>query len=80
MHIHGSQNHPRYWGLHFRKCPVIKLDGQSIVHVCEANDEENFVIIELHDDNGKLRTTPQGDEILTERLTGKVEIIGKRIR
>ena len=67
---------PAHWSNQFEECPIVKLDGNIIDHVTEADDVEGFVVVVLYE-NGKMKIDPTGQRILTERKTGIVDIIGK---
>jgi hypothetical protein len=67
-----------HWSNHFSECPVVKLDGKIVSGVSEADDVEGFIVVEVRK-NGKLKLDPSGQRILTERKTGKVDIIGEAV-
>lgn len=52
---------------------VIVLDGKRVERCTEANEEEGYVIRYAADEKGNLIV--EGDDIKTERLCGKVQII-----
>jgi hypothetical protein len=79
MKVHGDPTSPHYYRLFFEACPKIMLDGQLLDHVVEADDVEGAVIVERRWADGRLARTTSG-KFATKRLTGKVEILGRRLR
>lgn len=76
MKVTGRSRDPDYWRINFATCPTILLDGQVIEHVAIADDVEGYVVVEIHDENGKIQV---GDgRIATQCIKGKVEIVGER--
>lgn len=75
--IGGSDpNKAEHWANHFMDCPTVKLDGVTIQHVMEADETAGFVVVVVYDSSGRLQLAPNGEEILTKRINGKVEIVG----
>lgn len=52
---------------------IILLDGKRVERCTEASEEEGYAICFAADENGNLIV--EGDDIKTERLCGKVQII-----
>lgn len=65
------------WRRHYFVSPTVKVDGAVAHHVVEADDVAGYAVVFAVQD-GKFVIA--GDEILKQRLEGKVEIIGKRRR
>lgn len=55
---------------------VIVLDGRRVERCTEANEEEGYVIRIAADENGNVIV--EGDDIKTQRLCGKVQIIDQK--
>jgi hypothetical protein len=64
------------WRLLFIGCPIVRLDGAVIDHVVVADDADGFVDCYRYGPDGHLLVN--GDELMIQRVTGSVEIIGER--
>ena len=72
----GLQEDRTHWRKHFVGCPVIKLNGVAVEHVCEADDVAGYIVVACYGPNKKLLLDESGQKIKTERREGRVEIIG----
>lgn len=55
---------------------VVLLDGAELLHVTEANAEEGWAIVLKRDDAGEF--VAAGCDLVTEKVTGKIEIYRRR--
>jgi len=80
MKIHGGRDHPNGWRNYFADCPVVRLNGNRVDHVVEADDVKGYVIVELRDARGRPVVDDAGKAIATRRRDGTVKIAGRRMR
>lgn len=71
---------PAHWRNLFVDCPVVKLNGVVVKHVCEADDVVGYVVVECYGPGNKLLLDETGQKIKTKRCTGRVDFVGKHIR
>ena len=69
------------WQKDFEDLPTITWNGIPIDHVCEADDEQGYVVFEVTDTDGLVKLGYRENEvgIETRRIEGVVTILGKRI-
>jgi hypothetical protein len=58
----------------------VKLNGVAVEHVCEADDVAGYVVVVCYGANKKLLLDETGQNIKTERRTGRVDFVGRRIQ
>jgi hypothetical protein len=73
--VRVSIDGPDAWPLKFHECPMVKLNDVDQSFVVLADDIEGYLIRIKLDGLGK--PAVEGDEFVTERLTGRVEIVGR---
>lgn len=69
-----SANGEYDWRKSFMTCPDVRLDGRKLAGCIEADDVAGYIVRAKRDAAGKL--VHDGKTIATEKLTGRVEIIG----
>jgi hypothetical protein len=78
MKICGGFRRPAdHWSNYFSAAPTVTLDGKPIDHVVAADDAAGYVIVNVYE-NGKPKVDRTALTLVTERLDGKVELIGQR--
>lgn len=77
MRVSSESNDPDHWGKIFLDVPDIYLNGESIDHAVEADEEKGVVIV--YQTNATGAPIYAGGQFLTNTLTGKVEIKGRKI-
>lgn len=73
MRVSGDPADPDYWRAKFARVEV-RLNGQSLQFVTEADDEEGYVVIDAQDGNGDFLI--ERGYFVSKRLQGNVVIVG----
>lgn len=79
MRITGVLRDPDHWLNYFKVGLFIRLDGERIDHVVEADDAAGYVIVNVLDEKGKPMVDVRTGALVRARREGKVEFVGERV-